>query len=168
MNSPTSSWTIYEPIAKVRSVKDLSIYYGTETGNSRFVAETIAAEARARGAEVSVEDLVNVLPSRLATQGRPVVIVISTWNRGKPPFYARRFCEELEKGTVRMDSVHYAVVGLGDEHYELFCACGRNVDAALEKAGAVRFAERVDLGASFRKLAPGVAKTLLDLLAKLP
>jgi sulfite reductase (NADPH) flavoprotein alpha-component len=146
-------------------VKGLSIYYGTETGNSRFVAETIAAEARTRGAEASVEDLVNVPPNRLAAQDRPVVIVISTWNRGKPPFYARRFCEELEKGAVRMDGVRYAVVGLGDEHYELFCACGRNVDAAMERLGAVRFAERIELGASFRKLAPGAAKTILDALA---
>jgi len=148
-------------------VKGLSIYYGTETGNSRFVAETIAAEARARGAEASVEDLVNVPPSRLTAQDRPVVIVISTWNRGKPPFYARRFCEELGKGTVRMDGGRYAVVGLGDEHYELFCECGKNVDAAMERLGAVRFAERIDIGAAVRKTAPGAAKAILDALERL-
>jgi sulfite reductase (NADPH) flavoprotein alpha-component len=143
----------------------LSIYYGTETGNSRFVAEILAGEARARGIEVAIEDLVNATPRRIAEERSPVVIALSTWNRGRPPFYARRFCEELEKGVVRMDDVRYAVIALGDEHYELFCACGKNVDAAMEKLGGKRFAQRIDLGADFRKQAPNAARTILDALA---
>lgn len=142
----------------------IAIYYGTETGNSRFVAETLAEAARSRGYEAVPEDLVNVPARRLSEEKRPSVVVISTWNRGKPPFYCRRFYEELEAGRTRMDNLRYAVIGLGDEHYEFFCACGKNVDAMLEKLGGKRFAPRTDLGARFRERAPEVAKTLLDAL----
>jgi sulfite reductase (NADPH) flavoprotein alpha-component len=147
-------------------VQSIAIFYGTETGNSRFVAVSLAEEARARGMCADVEDLVNVTAGRLAEETRPVVVVISTWNRGRPPFYSRRFCEELKKGAVRMDGLRYAVIGLGDEHYDMFCACGRDVDAALEKLGGTRFAPRTDLDSHFRQNTPGAAKALLDALAK--
>jgi len=128
----------------------LSIYYGTETGNSRSIAEAIAGMAAKKDVAVSVYDLVNVSAQQLARNTDPVVIVISTWNRGKPPFFARRFVTDLETGTVKMPKLTYTVVALGDEHYEHFCACGKNVDAILEKLDAKRFMPRTDLGSTFR------------------
>jgi sulfite reductase (NADPH) flavoprotein alpha-component len=148
-------------------VKSIAIYYGTETGNSRFVAVSLAEKARARGIAADVEDLVNVTARRIAEETRPVAIVISTWNRGRPPFYSRRFCEELKKETVRMEGLHYAVIALGDEHYEMFCACGRDVDAALEKLGGTRFAPRTDLDSRFRQNTPAAVKAVLDALTAL-
>jgi sulfite reductase (NADPH) flavoprotein alpha-component len=129
----------------------ISIYYGTETGNSRMIAEELAAQAVKLDVSASVHDLVNVTAEEFAKETVPCVIVISTWNRGLPPYFARRFCAELEACTVPMPNVRYAVIALGDEHYENFCACGKAVDAALAKLGATRILPRTDLGSSFKR-----------------
>ncbi|HNX04970.1 MAG TPA: flavodoxin domain-containing protein [Opitutales bacterium] len=145
----------------------IAIFYGTETGNSRFVARALADEALKRGIAAGVEDIVNITAGRLAEEKRPVVVVISTWNRGRPPYYSRRFFEELEKGAVRMDGLRFAVIALGDENYEMFCQCGRDIDAALEKLGGMRFAARTELGARFRERTPDAVGAVLDALVRI-
>jgi sulfite reductase (NADPH) flavoprotein alpha-component len=97
-----------------------------------------------------VHDLVNVSAEQLSRDKDPVIIVISTWNRGKPPFFARRFYAELEEGKTRMPARTYTVIALGDEHYEYFCACGINVDRMLESLGGKRFMPRTVMGSTFR------------------
>jgi len=128
----------------------ISIYYGTETGNCKWVAEEIATAAAKRNTVASVHDLVNVSARQFSEARDPCVIVISTWNRGQPPFFARRFCAELDEGKVSMQGVRFTVIALGNESYGDFCACGRNVDTQLEKLGAQRIMPRRDMGASFK------------------
>jgi sulfite reductase (NADPH) flavoprotein alpha-component len=130
--------------------KAISIYFGTETGNSRYVAETLATMAAQRGCAASVRDLVNVSADELARDADPVVIVISTWNRGRPPFFARRFCAEVEAGKTPMPKLRYTVIALGEESYEKFCECGKSLDALLEKLGGTRFLARADFGSTFK------------------
>jgi sulfite reductase (NADPH) flavoprotein alpha-component len=50
-----------------------------------------------------------------------------------------------------MDRLLFSVLALGDEHYEHFCACGRNVDNMLEKLGGKRWMPRTDMGSDFRR-----------------
>jgi sulfite reductase (NADPH) flavoprotein alpha-component len=40
--------------------------------------------------------------------------------------------------------VKYSVLALGNTTYDHFCKCGRELDAALERHGAVRLHPRVD------------------------
>jgi sulfite reductase (NADPH) flavoprotein alpha-component len=40
--------------------------------------------------------------------------------------------------------VKYSVLALGNTTYDHFCKCGRELDAALERHGAVRLHQRVD------------------------
>jgi sulfite reductase (NADPH) flavoprotein alpha-component len=44
----------------------------------------------------------------------------------------------------QLSSVRFSVCALGDTNYTLFCQCGKDLDAALEKLGAARVAPRVD------------------------
>lgn len=128
----------------------LSIYFGTETGNSRWVAEAIANMSAARSVPATVQDLVNISAEQLSRDSDPALVIISTWNRGKPPFFARRFYADIEAGKTAMNTLRFAVIALGDEHYEHYCACGRNLDMLLEKLGGKRWMPRIELGTDFR------------------
>jgi sulfite reductase (NADPH) flavoprotein alpha-component len=128
----------------------ISIYYGTETGNSKWIAESLATAAAKRGAVASVHDLVNVSAQQFSEDPDPCIFVISTWNRGQPPFFARRFCAEIAEGRVLMPNVRYTVIALGNETYGNFCACGKILDGQLEKLGAKRFMPRRDMGGAFK------------------
>jgi sulfite reductase (NADPH) flavoprotein alpha-component len=56
----------------------------------------------------------------------------------------------LSKGDdIDCSNVKFAVVGLGDREYELFCEFGKRVDAALEKHGGTRIMDRLDLDAEY-------------------
>ena len=78
-------------------------------------------------------------------------MIISTWGEGDPPSEAEDFCNDLYEGEGVPDLAHldFAVCGLGDTGYDVFCGCGKDVDAALEKHGATRFIDRVDLDVDF-------------------
>jgi len=129
----------------------ISIYFGTETGHSRAVAEAIQSHAEEADIEVEMHDLADVSAAQLAMELRPAVFVVSTWGGGKPPFMARRFFFELESGEIETPLLSYAVVALGDECYEDFCKCGKTLDSLLEKAGAARFMPRTDIGHDYMK-----------------
>jgi sulfite reductase (NADPH) flavoprotein alpha-component len=131
------------------ATKAISIYFGTETGHSQAVAEAIAARAGTIGIDATVRNLANVPAGDLASEANPSVFVVSTWENGKPPFMARRFFTELEQGEIKAPRLRFAVIGLGNEHYEHFCGSGITLDAALEKIGGRRFMARTDLGRDY-------------------
>jgi hypothetical protein len=63
-----------------------------------------------------------------------------------PPSEAREFCDWLFAGGAGpLGGLHYSVLALGDRSYPHFCRCGKQLDAALEKAGAAPLAPRGDI-----------------------
>lgn len=147
--------------------RNLSIYFGTETGNSRWVAERIAQEASKMDICASVQDLVNVSADQLSRETDPCLIVISTWNRGQPPFFAKRFYAQLEEGKTRMEDLRFGVIAMGDRNYRHFCACGNNVDKMLEGLGGTRWLKKKELGADFRAEIDDYLKSLWTQFDKL-
>ena len=56
---------------------------------------------------------------------------------GVPPTEARDFCEWLFAGKAgQLGGLNYAVLALGDKTYTHFCRCGKQLDAAMQAAGA--------------------------------
>jgi sulfite reductase (NADPH) flavoprotein alpha-component len=75
-----------------------------------------------------------------------LIVVCSTQGDGVPPSEAREFCEWLFSGKAGpLAHMAYSVCALGDRAYTHFCRCGRQVDAALQGAGAQPMAARVDV-----------------------
>lgn len=118
----------------------LSIVYGSQTGNSRRVAEQLAAKAEITGLTVRLLRA-GAYPLRELTQERHLVVVISSQGDGDPPDDAIGFIEFIAgKRAPKLPQLKFAVLGLGDSSYPKFCAVSRELDARLIELGASRFA----------------------------
>ena len=143
------------------SAEALTIAYGSQTGNGRRLAETLAAQARAAGLQVRLLSLADLRARELPTLAL-LFAVISTQGDGDPPDDARRFLDELNgRRAPRLDGLRFSVLALGDSSYPLFCASGRELDERLAALGGQRVLERVDADLDVeRDAAPWLADAL--------
>ncbi|MBP6597456.1 MAG: flavodoxin domain-containing protein, partial [Arenimonas sp.] len=120
----------------------LSVVYGSQTGNSKRLAEQLARQAE--GAGLSVRLLrADAYPLRELAEERLLYVVISTQGEGDPPDDARGFVQHLlGKRAPALPALKFAVLGLGDSSYPQFNATGRQVDERLAALGAQRLFAR--------------------------
>ena len=125
------------------------ILYGTVTGNSEALAKKLAEALRPTGLTARVRDMAHCRPNVLK-QTNCVLVVASTYGDGEPPDDAAPFWEAVVHGNgLDLSGVKYSVLALGNTTYDHFCKCGRELDAALERHGAVRIYPRVDCDADY-------------------
>jgi sulfite reductase (NADPH) flavoprotein alpha-component len=143
----------------------LTIVYGSETGNSRGLANQVAKRAAKNGVQATVHDMAAYTPAQLAAEQDPVLLVVSTWDDGLPPMKARKFFKALEDSAPSLSGVRFAVLALGDSEYPAYCQAGKDLDARLEALGATRLVSRGDLGADFQVSYIGWAKNFWKTMA---
>lgn len=129
-----------EPSAQQR----LTIVFGSQTGNSKRVAEQLAHKAEAAGLAVRLVRA-DAYPTREIKNERLLYIVISTQGDGDPPDDARGFVDFLAgKRAPELPELKFGVFALGDSSYPQFCAIGRRLDERLAELGAARLVDRAD------------------------
>ena len=140
----------------------LTIIYGSQTGNSRRLAEKLAAQAEAAGLPVRLWRA-EAYPLRELKHERHLHILISTQGDGDPPDDARGLVEFiLGKRAPPLPELKFAVLGLGDSSYPKFCEIGRRLDARLLELGASRWQPRADADLDLDAVAePWLAQALV-------
>lgn len=146
------------------SDKNLTIIYGTETGNSKSLAGFVSKKASANGVHATVFDMDNCNAGMVGTLMHPVLFIVSTWDEGLPPAKARRFFGEL-KQISDLHDLNYAVLALGDTDYADFCKAGVTLDAMLKERGATCFLPLTKLGIDFDVSYMGWSKKFWQTLA---
>ncbi|MDY7225689.1 assimilatory sulfite reductase (NADPH) flavoprotein subunit [Hyalangium rubrum] len=133
----------------------LTIVYGTQTGNSRLLAERLKRHAESSG--LTVRTLrAGEYPVKELREERLLYVVISTQGDGDPPDDARGFCEFiLGKRAPKLEQLRFAVLGLGDSSYPKYCEVSRVLDARLAELGATRLLDRADCDVDFEPVAKG-------------
>ncbi|WP_421204238.1 assimilatory sulfite reductase (NADPH) flavoprotein subunit [Aeromonas enteropelogenes] len=132
---------------------NLTILYGSQTGNAKGVASAIKAQAEARGLPVTFTSMADYKPKQLKKETH-LLVVVSTYGEGEPPESAVDLFEQLKKGKVgKLDGLKFAVLGLGDSSYEFFCQTGKDFDDFLSKAGAKRIYELASLDVDYQDAA---------------
>jgi len=134
---------------------DITILYGTETGNAEMLAEDIQAALEDAGHAVVVENLADVSPADLDTS-RLHLVVCSTYGDGELPASAKPFGEAMQ-AKPDLSGLRFGVFGLGDSEYESFNGGSAQIEAMLCGAGALRIGERVTHDASGSDMAEDVA-----------
>jgi sulfite reductase (NADPH) flavoprotein alpha-component len=143
------------PAAAVQAAPQgtLTIVYGTQTGNSRQLAERLKQRAEAAG--LSVRSFrAGEYPVRELKNERLLYVVISTQGDGDPPDDARGFFEFVRsKRAPALGQLRFAVLGLGDTSYPKFCEIGRVLDERFAELGATRLFARAECDVDFEPVA---------------
>ncbi|MGR3661886.1 MAG: flavodoxin domain-containing protein [Paracoccaceae bacterium] len=114
---------------------DITVLYGTETGNAEMLAEDIQAELEAEH-DIECINLADFAPSDFDPT-RLHLIVCSTYGDGELPASAQPFAEVLTTSGVDLAGVYFAIFGLGDMEYEeTFNGGSKTLATLLESKGA--------------------------------
>lgn len=144
---------------------NLTILYGSQTGNAKGVASAIKAQAEARGLPVTLTSMADYKSKQLKKETH-LLVVVSTYGEGEPPESAVDLFEQLKKGKVgKLEGLKFAVLGLGDSSYEFFCQTGKDFDSLLTKAGADRVHELASLDVDYQDAAKAWGEQALNAIA---
>ncbi|MCG7334548.1 assimilatory sulfite reductase (NADPH) flavoprotein subunit [Sporosarcina sp. ACRSM] len=124
--------------------KEVTILYGSQTGNGQALAESLSKNLLAEDFHVSLFSMHEFKLNSLK-KIENLLLVVSTHGEGDPPDNALPFYEFLfGKRAPKLDHLQYSVLALGDSSYEFFCHTGKQFDERLQELGAKRLTPRVD------------------------
>ncbi len=141
----------------------LTVLYGSHSGNSKLVAEGLAAEAKNRGVESRVISMPDYKLKELKTETH-LLVVVSTHGEGEPPVAAEELHKLLAgKRAGDLSHLNFAVVALGDSSYINFCQTGIDFHQRLQTLGGKALGEVVKLDVDFKDSLASVKSKTLDL-----
>ncbi len=120
-------------IPSVISIKP-TIVYGTETGNSKKLASQLQALLKKNKIQSKVVDAFQYPIEKLEKE-ELLIVIMSTQGEGDPPQNAIKFFDNLSNSAVDLSKTKFAVLGLGDSSYPLFCRAGEAIDEQLIRLG---------------------------------
>ncbi|MEC3606697.1 assimilatory sulfite reductase (NADPH) flavoprotein subunit [Bacillus glycinifermentans] len=144
---PTAETPAALPVQPVS--KEVTILYGSQTGNAHGLAENAGKKLKEHGFEVTVSSMSDFKTNQLK-KIQNLLIVVSTHGEGDPPDNALSFHEFLHgRRAPKLDDLRFSVLALGDTSYEFFCKTGKDFDQRLEELGGKRLYPRVDCDVDF-------------------
>ena len=130
--------------AQTRPSLRIAVLYASQSGTAEGLARKLAKELKAQGHVPAVSTLVGYTPAALAAE-KYALLIASTYGDGEAPDGVQPFYEQLcLEHFPRFENLSYAVLALGDKHYEHFCKFGKDLDAKLVALGANQLCNRVD------------------------
>ena len=146
--------------------KDVTVLYGSQTGNSEGLAKKTAQHLEEKGFQVTLSSMSEFKPNSLKKIDN-LLIIVSTHGEGDPPDNALSFHEYVHgRRAPKLDHLSFSVLSLGDSSYEFFCQTGKEFDERLKELGGTRLFDRVDCDLDydepFSEWLQGVASSLSE------
>jgi len=144
-NSSGSVAVLEAPVTQQEVIsKEVTILYGSQTGNGQALAEKLTKNLKAAEYQVTLASMNEFKPNALKKIGN-LLLIVSTHGEGDPPDNALPFHEFLHsKRAPKLDDLQFSVLSLGDSSYEFFCQTGKQFDERLLELGAKQLSPRVD------------------------
>lgn len=144
-----SNDSLSQTLPNTATSEKITVLYGSQTGNSKGIAESLHTALELNGNQAELKNLLDYRPQQLKKEQK-VIVVISTQGNGEAPDEALGFYKYITGDRApKLENLEFAVLGLGDSSYDDYCQTGKDVDAALEKLGATRFHDRIDVDLDF-------------------
>ena len=151
------SQEVSEPISK-----NLTILYGSQSGNAQGFAKKTGKTLEEQGFEVKVTSMSDFKTNQLKKLDN-LLIIVSTHGDGEPPDNAISFHEFLHgKRAPKLDGLNYSVLALGDLSYDQFCQTGKEFDERLKELGGTQIYPRIDCDVDYDEQAEKWLKGVLD------
>ncbi|KKN48180.1 hypothetical protein LCGC14_0655620, partial [marine sediment metagenome] len=128
------------------------VAYGTETGNSKGIAQQFYEKAVHQNKSIELINLADFKFKQLKHIDH-LYIVCSTHGDGDPPEPITSVYDELLNLNEDLSHLSYAVLALGDSSYDHFCLTGLKIDAKLRELSAIPFTECVECDVDFEETA---------------
>ena len=110
------------------------VAYGTLSGNTQVVAESIAQYLSSKGQEVDLKNQEEIGPDYLLSY--PFVIIGgSTWDEGNSNPATTAFLEKVNGSQMDYSAVKFGVFGLGETNYAHFCTVTDHISDAVKAKG---------------------------------
>jgi MioC protein len=137
------------------------ILVGTESGNAQMVADALQPVLATAGHAVDVTDKAATAAD---LQAHDVLLVVcATHGSGDIPTNILPLVEALHRDKPDLSGHRYGVIALGDMTYQdTFCGGGKKVDEVLERCGAKKVGERLEVDASEQPLPDEEALTWIE------
>lgn len=146
--------------------KDITVLFGSQTGNSSGLAKKMTKKLEEQGFQVNLSSMSDFKTNQLKKL-QNLLIVVSTHGEGEPPDSAIAFHEFLNsKRAPKLEQLKYSVLALGDTSYEFFCQTGKDFDTRLEELGAIRLTPRIDCDVDFDEPAADWMSQVLESLGE--
>ena len=153
------------PFTAPKHLPNVTILYASQTGNAAGVAQTLHDQLATKKVPVAIHNVLDYRVKNLKKETH-VILVASTYGDGEAPDEALAFYKAImDKKAPKLDHLSYAVFGLGDSSYDLFCQTGIDFDKRFEELGATRLLPRVDSDVEFEDDATQWTTELSALLA---
>ncbi|GAA4441542.1 assimilatory sulfite reductase (NADPH) flavoprotein subunit [Pontibacter saemangeumensis] len=166
--SPTGAAAVVAgpAVAAAVTAQQLTVLYGSHTGNCEGLAKNLATLARSRGIEVEVADMAS-FKTRDLKKVSNLAVLVSTHGIGEPPVQAEELHQFLHgKKAPDLSHIKFSVLALGDSSYVDFCQTGKDFDAVLEKLGAQRISTRVDCDVDYEEAAEAWQQALVQAISQ--
>ncbi|MFB7642483.1 assimilatory sulfite reductase (NADPH) flavoprotein subunit, partial [Peribacillus butanolivorans] len=142
-NAGTADVSVAQPSGKTIS-KEVTILYGSQTGNAQGLAGNAARKLEGNGFQVTISSMSDFKVNNLK-KVQNLLIAVSTHGEGDPPDNTLSFHEFLHgRRAPSLGDLRFSVLALGDSSYEFFCETGKQFDKRLEELGGTRLFPRMD------------------------
>ena len=120
---------------KESKIKEVTIIYATETGNAKRIAIKFGNKLKKQKIKIKLKAVQQYDPENLSTESH-LIFITSTHGEGEFPENAREFINFLDRQKPDLSNINYAIVGLGDSNYPLFCKSAIDLEDKLSALGA--------------------------------
>lgn len=143
------------------------IYYATETGNSKALALSLMKSVKAAGFKVK-NAAVNRLKPEDIDPKTLTIFLCSTHGEGDPPETSIPFFERVKAAADNsLKDLSYAVLGLGDSSYEIYCGAATDLDIELKRLGGEAFQDNALFDVDYAEHTPKWIEETVSALNKL-
>ncbi len=122
---------------KFFKIMKVLVLFGSSTGNTEELANTVAKTLQAKGMET---DLINIADTTDIEYDKYDFLFLgtSTWDEGQTQLDFRFYLEDLQNNPPKLEGKRFAVFGTGESCYEFFCGGTEKLAEEFKKFGGIQ------------------------------